>query len=254
MKVTEFVLILLVGVLSGMLVGGCNGNEGSCTVDALRCATVQESSVVEICAVIGVDLTSGDRDFTWNTHDICEADEICVETTGVPESARCACERTATRCSEDATQVEVCNDQEEWEELRTCEEGTMCEVAGEVADCFGPCEDGATRCSADSSQVQTCTDNAWSATTTCDENENEVCRVVGDTAQCVAADDDCTTDLDALRCNPDDDVWIQECRNVGTMETPKMEWRDYIDCSEGSADEICIEDPDVGTSPMCGLP
>jgi len=142
-----------------------------------------------------------------------------------------------------------------WTDIEDCAaSGMVCSIEGGSAACVppGPCTNGATRCTADNSQVETCSDNQWTVTATC--ATGQACSVVGETAQCVATEDDCTTDLDALRCNPDDDVWIQECRNVGTMETPKMEWRDYIDCSEGSADEICIEDPSTGTSPMCGLP
>jgi len=124
--------------------------------------------------------------------------------------------------------------------------------AGVPSGC-GEFDDGDSRCSADNREVELCSDGQWTTAATCTPEEE--CVVAGETPQCIAAVDLCTAgDEYAQRCNPDDDLWIQECQNVGTEETPRYEWRDIVDCSLGSAGEVCVFNPDVGSLPICGLP
>lgn len=249
MRLPGFALVLSIGFLALLIVGACAAVEGTACPPTDFGELSCDGPLIVICDA---------ETAKWKEVEDCEKVGLtCTKVRGesrpICEGPPCSGGEGARRCSSDYRDVLVCNSPGDyWFPGIACDVGETCEAQDDSASCVpGICPGGATRCSANNSQVETCSGNQWTASAC---SQDQVCRVVGDTAQCVAAVDDCTTDLDALRCKPDDDVWIQECRNVGTMETPKMEWRDYIDCSEGSADEICIEDPNVGTSPMCGLP
>lgn len=177
----------------------------------------------------------------------------CDESDGDPICVDAPCSPEQTRCTTDYAQVIVCNDAGEWTHMSACEEGEVCVVEDEAARCAPPsCDEGQTRCTDDRTQVETCNaDSQWILSATC--VEGEVCEVVTLDARCVEALFSCTAETELnQRCDPEDPLWVQECRNLGTEGAPVYEWVDVTDCSTMSPDYICQQVGD--NAPFCFPP
>ena len=280
MLVTFAWLICLSWVLPGCPVAGGDGEVRRCSEDGDRvlfCVSGDGCDTEENCADQGMlcvladggaecvePCSNGDTRCSddrsevetcgdwndWTPTGTCDEGQVCqVE----EETAQCVeepCAEGQTRCAESEAKVETCSDDGYWEDTVICDPGQGCNPFGEEATCVDlPCTEGETRCAEGDAEIETCGAlGIWSATATCDPDE--VCVVQDENAQCVAGEILCTSDtLFAQRCEPDGNVWIQECRNTGTEQSPTYEWVDVQDCSAQSPDYVCIQEP--GTFPYC---
>ena len=184
----------------------------------------------------------------WTSVDCADSDLVCtVETRPASCVIPGACLDGATRCSSDRSEVETCQGGD-WTVTTTCQQDQLCNDLGETAQCIdAACNEGETRCA--DNEVETC--NAvglWTVTETCVQG----CEVVNDEARCMVDGASCTaSNLFDQRCNPSNEIWIQECRNTGTEQAPVYEWVDSQNCSLQSPDYICVQE--MGTFPYCFL-
>jgi len=188
----------------------------------------------------------------WTSVDCADSGQVCtVETRPASCVIPGACIDGTTRCSSDRSEVETCQGGD-WNVTATCEQDQLCNDLGETAQCVdAACTEGETRCA--DNNVETCSAlGLWTVTATC--NPGQACQVVNDEAQCVSDDDSCTADkLFEQRCSPDDEVWVQECRNTGTQEAPVYTWVNVQDCRTLTPDYVC-QQVAPGTTPYCFAP
>ena len=245
MKSLSFVLASSASALLLLLITGCEITSGLNAPCENR-----EPGELKCSSVGGGEILVCSNDKVWVTHQDCSADDkSCVI---ADSSYQCRCATGETRCVASDTAVEVCNDGGDWEASETCEEGEICELRNGVAAC-GPetCTPGETRCSADNRQVEICSDDEWKPSLTCEQDQ--ICVLEGSTATCIVDEEPCGAgNLFAQRCSPDDELWIQECRNTGTEQAPVYEWVDSQDCSLQTPDYVCIQE--MGTLPYCFAP
>lgn len=189
-----------------------------------------------------------DADGAWTDSETCDEGTECALQDQVAVCALAGpCTDGTTRCSSDRSEVETCQSGD-WNVTATCEQDQLCNDLGETAQCVdAACTEGETRCA--DNEVETC--NAlglWTMTDTCVQG----CEVVNDEARCIVDETQCTANnLFDQRCNPSNEVWIQECQNTGTEQAPVYEWVDSQNCSLQSPDYICIQE--MGTFPYCFL-
>lgn len=219
-----------------------------CSVEGDRTCDLDRESDLSLNLLICAET------FEWVVETRCDDfGMVCREPDDEPMCVERTCIMGQTRCTPDYRQIIICNAAGEWVPSETCGEERVCVVDDGAAACVGDtCEEGSTRCSADAKQVETCdAEGEWVATEVC--RAGEVCELRIAVATCVEAEITCSaaTELDQ-RCNPDDPVWIQECRDVATAGEPIYEWEDIVDCSTMTPDYICQEEGD--NLPFCFPP
>ncbi len=175
----------------------------------------------------------------------CEQEQECREVDNIAQCVDVPCTEGETRCADN--EVETCQGGD-WNVTATCDQDQLCNDLGETAQCVdAACTEGETGCA--DNEVETC--NAlglWTVTETCVQG----CEVVNDEARCTVDETQCTANnLFDQRCDPFNEIWIQECRNTGTEQAPVYEWVDSQNCSLQSPDYICIQE--MGTFPYCFL-